>query len=673
MPTGAALVSVMLRSASIALACAGLATVLLPGAPAADEPAATGVVVRLDPDALVVVPGLATIVQVIARGASPEGNASGTIELAWDAEAASRGWTVTPSRFDYAVGGTGSSRFDATIAVPADAAWDSPARLSVIARRAADGVIAGGIEAGVEWPAVQLSIEPAVLVLSPPLTGSMEVVVRNTRERAVLAHLTVTARSPTDAIAVVTPQHAHEPVPLSPGEERRFPVPVRAERLLAPADHLVVAAFVDGEGFRAVSSAGLAHGGTWTGGPLQPVEAEIVPNEGADWGGASFRVRVRNPNPVAFPVMAAVTLDAFPDDPVGENASRASVGLPGNGVGEAEVEIARSRSPGVHRATLVITLPPFDRVIAIASTTFEAGDDAIGIAIEDGAAFPLGPGDRGAATFRVSNRGDRERAVRVVPSFGGARLAVEADPESFVLGRASSRDVVVRVAPRADGPPDVPSLTVAALDPEGRVLARTVVALVRRSSDAPGTTVSAEAARLALGGAIAAGLTVALLRRREGARYAAVGLLAPLYTRLRRSDVLDHATRDRLLAAVAAEPGLPLAALGRRAGASGTTVAYHLHLLERHGLVASRREGPFRVFYAPEAVRDAPTDVLTSAERRVLDLLARDGPLTQRALAERLDVTKQAVNYHVKRLARRGLLAVEDRGGARVCVRRGDV
>jgi predicted transcriptional regulator len=44
----------------------------------------------------------------------------------------------------------------------------------------------------------------------------------------------------------------------------------------------------------------------------------------------------------------------------------------------------------------------------------------------------------------------------------------------------------------------------------------------------------------------------------------------------------------------------------------------------------------------------------TRSEARILDLLREKGPLTQREIAGLLDVTPQAVSYHMQRLRREG-------------------
>ncbi|HWG92494.1 MAG TPA: MarR family transcriptional regulator, partial [Candidatus Thermoplasmatota archaeon] len=173
--------------------------------------------------------------------------------------------------------------------------------------------------------------------------------------------------------------------------------------------------------------------------------------------------------------------------------------------------------------------------------------------------------------------------------------------------------------------------------------------------------------------AIVAGLGAALagtvvVFRRENARYTLVAPLLGLYTRLKRPEVLGHAAREALQAAIRESPGIHYSALQERTGLNTGALVYHLRTLEKHRVIVSRREGPNRRFYPVE--QSAPRFVgepLTPAQEDILRLLAR-GPMTQSAIAHELHLTKQGVNYHVKNLERKGYLALEFRDGEWVCV-----
>lgn len=160
---------------------------------------------------------------------------------------------------------------------------------------------------------------------------------------------------------------------------------------------------------------------------------------------------------------------------------------------------------------------------------------------------------------------------------------------------------------------------------------------------------------LAVGVAVAGGLgaaTFAFIRRWDW-RHASGALLAPLYSRIRRSEVLDNERRRRIHDAIEEEPGIHFTALMRKTGLPNGALYHHLSVLERNGLITSRRMGGRRVF--SPAGRETASEDVTRAEHDLLDLLPLEG-ITQAALAERLGITRQGVNYHVKNLEAKGAL-----------------
>lgn len=205
-----------------------------------------------------------------------------------------------------------------------------------------------------------------------------------------------------------------------------------------------------------------------------------------------------------------------------------------------------------------------------------------------------------------------------------------------------------------EAPPRSPPSSEAPLD--------RLAALAREN---PGATIAVAAAGTATFGAM-------LLARREWLRWLALVPLAGLYSRIERRTVLDHASRDRLAAVVAARPGVTLAELTRELALHSAAVVHHARTLERNHVIASRREGARRRFY-PVGARLPPMpapDALTPAEARLLALL-ESGPRSQSELARDLGVSRQAVHQHVKALSKKGQLTVDFTGESWVVSRAG--
>lgn len=241
------------------------------------------------------------------------------------------------------------------------------------------------------------------------------------------------------------------------------------------------------------------------------------------------------------------------------------------------------------------------------------------------------------------------------PSNGSATLGDTPSEPGPAPANATTQAKATKTNTTANTTPDHPqeegaAPTLAAPDPgPGAFLAAHPVAVIAVTASAAAGTAS-----------------LALLLRRETWRYALLAPLMGLFTRLAKPQVLEHDLRERIHQLIQEAPGITLADLARRTGAPNGMLYHHLHTLERHRYVTSRREAASRRFYPTGArLPVTVTDPLTPMERRILDLLAT-GPATQPDLAHRLGVSRQAINRHVKALERKGFVTAEERAGVRV-------
>ena len=133
--------------------------------------------------------------------------------------------------------------------------------------------------------------------------------------------------------------------------------------------------------------------------------------------------------------------------------------------------------------------------------------------------------------------------------------------------------------------------------------------------------------------------------------------LLPLFTRLKKEEVLDQFTRGRVYQFVEGRPGSHFSEILRHLGLAHGALAYHLSVLEREGMLHSRTQGTRRLFYTRGAL---PLGESTSAiERVILERLSESPGLTVPALAVRLGAKRQVTLYHVRRLAQTGRLRLE--------------
>ncbi len=143
----------------------------------------------------------------------------------------------------------------------------------------------------------------------------------------------------------------------------------------------------------------------------------------------------------------------------------------------------------------------------------------------------------------------------------------------------------------------------------------------------------------------------------EGVKYGTAVALLPLYTRIRREEVLDQFVRGKVLGYVIANPGDHYNAIMRRLRLHNGTFAYHVHTLEREGYIRSSKDGRFRRFYPADA--PATSQPALETEDKVLEAIRRNPGTTKQQVADLLGVSRATVAYHVRVLEIAGLVQSE--------------
>jgi DNA-binding MarR family transcriptional regulator len=124
---------------------------------------------------------------------------------------------------------------------------------------------------------------------------------------------------------------------------------------------------------------------------------------------------------------------------------------------------------------------------------------------------------------------------------------------------------------------------------------------------------------------------------------------------------------------VCAAPGLSLSAAADRLSAAASTVRYHVRVLEREGLLETRKVRGNRVLLPADRLAGPDAGVADpalsaaledDARRDVLVAVSRAEPASVSELAGELDRARSTVSHHLQRLAADGLVDREREGRA---------
>jgi len=155
----------------------------------------------------------------------------------------------------------------------------------------------------------------------------------------------------------------------------------------------------------------------------------------------------------------------------------------------------------------------------------------------------------------------------------------------------------------------------------------------------------------------------------ESGKYGLSVLFLPLYTRLRRKDVMNNEKRGMIRGAIALEPGIHYSELIRRLEIPNGEAAYHLKTLEREGIIKSRADGRFRRFY-PAGMKLAETPVrLDRLQTAIFETLREHDGLSKSELSRLLEVPYTTIRRQVGRMTAMGVLQQERKGlSVRCCI-----
>ena len=155
----------------------------------------------------------------------------------------------------------------------------------------------------------------------------------------------------------------------------------------------------------------------------------------------------------------------------------------------------------------------------------------------------------------------------------------------------------------------------------------------------------------------------------EPGKYAFFQLFfVPLYSRIKKDAVLDNFTRGMIYGFIMSHPGVHYNFIKQKLGLNNGSIVYHLTVLERQELIKSERVGLYKRFY-PMGRTLSETGImeLNETQHGMLELVRENPGMTQRELAERLNLSGRVVNYHVGLLQRARLVTLEKAGKLTRC------
>ena len=139
-----------------------------------------------------------------------------------------------------------------------------------------------------------------------------------------------------------------------------------------------------------------------------------------------------------------------------------------------------------------------------------------------------------------------------------------------------------------------------------------------------------------------------------------------IFSRIRRSQLLKHDTRQRICSHILENPGKHFTALKNELALPTGVMSYHLDRLERENFILSRMEGKFKRFYPPRWDHK-PELRLTAIQETILEQIKKYPGISQSDITRKIGRNRKVVNYQVHQLADMDLIAIEKEGRESMC------
>jgi predicted transcriptional regulator len=161
----------------------------------------------------------------------------------------------------------------------------------------------------------------------------------------------------------------------------------------------------------------------------------------------------------------------------------------------------------------------------------------------------------------------------------------------------------------------------------------------------------------------AIGFTAILALFTEVGKYAFLLLIIPLYSKLRKDEVLDLYIRGKIHGYILANPGEHYNAIKKALKINNGSLAYHLSVLEKEEIIKSRTFGIYKRFYPMDMIMpDNGNNILIEVQKLILVRIEETPGITQKDLAKLLGISPSTINYHINKLVELDKVRTERKG-----------
>jgi DNA-binding MarR family transcriptional regulator len=149
-------------------------------------------------------------------------------------------------------------------------------------------------------------------------------------------------------------------------------------------------------------------------------------------------------------------------------------------------------------------------------------------------------------------------------------------------------------------------------------------------------------------------------------------MFLPLYTKIRKKDILDHFVRGEIYGYIKVNPGDNYTTIKKNLDLSNSTLTYHLSVLEREELIKSWSSNGHKYFYPADAKVPGNGSKNPSIHDAIMKSIRESPGISVKDIAAVTGISTQLANYHVRKLALDDKIELERKSFSKVCYPKGE-
>jgi len=143
----------------------------------------------------------------------------------------------------------------------------------------------------------------------------------------------------------------------------------------------------------------------------------------------------------------------------------------------------------------------------------------------------------------------------------------------------------------------------------------------------------------------------------EVGKLALLTLFLPLYTRIKKEELLDQPTRYKIYGYIIGNPGAHFGLIKEELELGSGQLVYHLRQLRDANLIYSRTDGVKKRFYpahTPKPKRGIPN--ISDIQEKILGIIKNNSGIGQKKLASSMGISRQVAGYHLTIMEKKGFI-----------------